>query len=727
MLGAANFQYLYADYKITIRDFNTKQIMSGVTVHFMPLESRAKDSVKLRISNNKGEVVNPLKVPTIMVLHFVGYHRKADTLWNKEDKTIFMAQSSVNVDEIVVTGQFTPRSAQKSVYDIKTISEAKIFEQGSSNLRDLLMTEPSMKISNDGILGAQLSINGVSGSNVKVLVDGVPIIGRLDNFIDLSQINLNNVQRVEIVEGPMSSIYGSDALGGVINLITRDPNCERLEFEANSYSESVGAYNLDGAVRYSFEDFNFLLNGGRNLFQGYDPVDTSRNKQWNPKEQYFADFQALYSLDNHKIRYSSSYFHEYILNRGALRYPYYETAFDDKYNTQRWTNSLFFNGKLGEHSFYDVTSAVAYYQRRKNSFFKDMLTLNEIPLEDVEAQDTTEFYTYMLRGTYSDDDFIDYVKYQVGVDLNYDIARGEKIKDGEKNISDVAAFLSLQFIPHESVIFQPSLRVIKNSEYEAPLVPALNFKYEINSNLVLRASYAKGFRAPSLKELYLIFVDVNHNIHGNDQLKAETSDNYNLSIQFHSNDDKYYFKLEPKFFYNRIYNMINLAFISGTQYKNVNIGEYETIGGNFTLQYIRKNIFFNTTFAYIGRSNSDLADYNLRKFNFSPELSINTDFLIDAIDSKLNIFYKYTGETPNFTLLNDQPVEYIVHDYHMMDISLSKKMFDMFTLVAGVKNIFDVDNLQSTMNVSTGAHSGGESPVAWGRTLFLKINFKVNQ
>ena len=675
--------------ELRILNRETKEPVSSATVHCIALSGKYKDSVVVSKPNKLGLLTSPFNTEYRIFISNVGFKSYIDTIAPFTGiKDIFMVQTSVMLDEIVTTGQFVPQSSQKSVYDIKTINQDRIESQGANNLTELLKTESNITISNDAILGSSISINGITGSNVKVLIDGVPVIGRMNGNIDMSQINLNNIQKVEIVEGPMSSVYGSDALGGVINLISKDPFCERLEFDMNSYYESVGTYNFDGSFRYSIDRFNFLVNGGRNLFQGYDRVDSSRSKQWNPKEQYFANVQTIYALKEHNIKLSSRYFDEFILNRGSLRKPYYETAFDDKYYTTRLNNALFLNGKFGAHQFYDVTAAYSVYKRIKNSFFKNLVTLDERMIDAESAQDTSDFTLVNFRATFSDDALTSFLKYQIGGDFNHETAAGQKIKDTKQEITDVAGFLSMQYLPFESLTFQPSVRYIYNSEYEAPVVPALNVRYQFNDNLLFRASYAKGFRAPSLRELYLLFVDINHNIRGNENLKAETSDSYNLSAVFSMNDDKYYFKVEPKFFYNNIYDMITLANIEDDLYQNVNLDNHTTLGGNITLQYMRSNINFKATYGYTGRLNSLYSENpEVNKYNYSPDLSVNFDYKIDYIDTKINLFYKFTGASPFYTIEEvdgvDQTVERSVESYNMFDVSLSKSLFNTFDIVAG--------------------------------------------
>lgn len=712
----------YSEGTIIVLDALSKKPLQEASVHFSSLSSNAKT---VRKTDKAGKAVNPYTGKTQVFITFIGYHNLVDTVSNI-DKTYYLSYKDIEMDEIVVTGNFKPMSAQKSVYDIKVINQEKIEMQAASTLRELLLTESNIRIDQDNVLGSSININGITGENVKIMIDGVPLIGRLNGNIDVSQINLNNVKRVEIIEGPMSSIYGSDALGGVINLISKDPNCEKSEIDLTSYFESVGTYNLNASGNYSIGGLNFLINGGRDLFQGYDRNDTNRNIKWNPKEQYYANLQSSYNFENHSIKYQGAYFREYVLNRGELRAPYFESAFDDKYYTNRLTNSLMYNGKINKNQFVDITSAFSYYHRVKNTFFKDMLTLNE-KLTDVPSdQDTSNFYTVMFRPVFSHDKLFDNLNYQIGLDLNMDIAEGKKIKDDKQSISDYAAFLSVQYEPISSMTIQPSIRFIKNSIYDAPLVPALNFKYDFNKYITMRASYAKGFRAPSIKELFYLFVDINHNIYGNESLKAEKSDSYNVSFNFKMSDNSYYFGIEPKFFYNSIFDMITLASITDVLYKNVNIGKYETVGSNLTFKYFRENISTSLIFAYIGRMNSEADSLGIPEFNFAKELTLNFDYTWPLIDTKFSIYYKYTGRMPSFMIKDNVVTEYFIEDYNMMDFNVSKKLFNIFDISAGVKNLFDIKDIQSTISSSGGVHTASSSfPIGWGRSFFVNLKIKV--
>lgn len=286
----------------------------------------------------------------------------------------------------------------------------------------------------------------------------------------------------------------------------------------------------------------------------------------------------------------------------------------------------------------------------------------------------------------------------------------------------------MQYLPITSLTIQPSLRVIKNSKYDAPIIPALNLRWQTTDNLFLRLAYSAGFRSPALKELYLEFVDVNHNIHGNENLKAEESRSINLSATYSSTNEDFHYKIEPKFFYNKIDNLITLAEVSSGVYNNINIGQYETIGGNFTLSFIAANISINTVFGITGTLNDLHSETGTNKYNFANELSLNADYLIPFIDTRINVFYKYTGRVPAFAMIDNSAYEYFIEDYNMLDINLSKTFCYHFDVQLGVKNLFDVNNItSSTVNSGATGHTvGGNSmPISWGRTFFTKLGIRI--
>ncbi|MBX3043612.1 MAG: TonB-dependent receptor [Candidatus Kapabacteria bacterium] len=688
----------------------------------------SKDTLVSQMTNKTGTAVVDCNLPFLISVNHTGYEKFAKTINTEEDCKILLNRKVFVLDEIVTTGQFTPQSSQKSVYKINAISEERIVAQSAFNLRELMMTEMNIRVSQDNILGSSMSINGLSGQNVKIMIDGVPVVGRLNGNIDLSQINLNNARRVEIVEGPMSAIYGTDALGGVVNIITKDVVEDSYFINGNSFYESVGIYNFDGIVGYNFGRNNIIASGGRNFFDGFSEIDTSRFKRWKPKEQYFGDVQLNHFGDNFSIRYQGQYFNEYILNRGMPRAPYRETAFDDHYKTLRLTNTLSMKGEVAKNRFYDIIANYSTFTRTKNTYFKDLVTLNERMTADPADQDTNTFDNWMLRAVYSHDNILKSVSYQAGIDLHLSTAAGRRIDLREREVGDYALFGSLQASVFDNLILQPSVRFIHNTKYEAPVVPSLNIKYDLNSKWSFRGSYAKGFRAPSLQELHFMFVDINHNILGNTDLKAETSDSYILGINYHSTSEMHSFKIESGLFYNNVKDLISLANIEGDLYSYINIGEFHTMGGNIALSYIRENINSRIGFSYTGRQYRSSGLIGSTEVIFTPEVMTNLIYNLPFWDLRLNAFYKFTGRLVGFFAVSD--VEYDqfeIGDFHTMDMSLSRDFIDkMITFTLGIRNLFDVTEVDR-IGSTGGFHADGSAtnPVAWGRTFSASFRFNI--
>lgn len=686
------------------------------------------DTVISFMTNKLGTASLSCDFPFIIDINHTGYNQVSKKIENAEDCDIVLSRKVFVLDEIVTTGQFTPQSDQKSVYKINSISEERIIAQSAFNLRELMMTEMNIRVSQDNILGSSMSINGLSGQNVKIMIDGVPVIGRLNGNIDLSQINLNNARRVEIVEGPMSAIYGTDALGGVVNVITKDVIDDSYFLNANSYIESVGEYNFDGVLGLNFGKNNVILSGGRNFFSGFSEVDTSRFKRWKPKEQYFGDFQINHFGELFSIRYQGQVFSEKILNRGLPRPPYRETAFDDYYKTFRLANSLSLKGEVAKNRFIDITANYSTYKRIKNTYFKDLVTLEERLTTDTTSQDTNSINDWMLRAVYSHDNVLKSVSYQTGIDFHLSSASGRRIDVGERNVGDYALFGSLQASVFDELIIQPSIRFIHNTKYDAPIIPSLNIKYDINSEWSIRSSYAKGFRAPSLQELHFMFVDINHNILGNADLNAETSDSYILGINYHNTSQNHSFKIENTFFYNNVKDLISLANVNQDLYSYINIGQFNTMGANVALTYVRPDASSKIGFSYTGRQYKSSGLIGSTDVVFTPELSANVIYNIPIWDLRLNMFYKFTGKLLGFFAVSDVEFDqFEIGSFNTLDISFSKDFIDnMIVCTIGVRNLFDVTEIDR-IGATGGFHSDGSTTnaVAWGRTFSLSLRLNI--
>ncbi len=673
-----------------------------------------------------------------LTIQCFGFEKYSCQLSGKEINNlekIYLKPGNINLDEVVITAQYEPTIAEQAVQKIKVIDKEKIHQMGAVNLRDVLSNQLNVRLQQDNVLGSAMTLQGISGENVKFLIDGVPMIGRLNGNIDLSQINMNNVERIEFIEGPLSVQYGTNALAGTINIITKKSSLKRFSAGITSYYESIGAYNFTADAGFSYRKHNLQMSGGRNYFDGWNTnekpfyfpkeriADSLRFKQWKPKEQYFASAAYQYTFKKLNFGLKSTYFNEVIINRGYPRAPYAETSFDDYYYTTRFDNSLSLTGKLSEKWSVNFLSAYNYYNRIKKTLYKDLTTLDEILSANSSDQDTSSFTLLMSRASFVRSSPLAKLNYELGYDVNYESAFGNRIDKQLQYMGDYAAFATVEYKPVSQLVIKPGLRYAYNTVYKTPLIPSLNLKWSILENHSVRASYARGFRAPSIKELYFFFVDINHNIVGNDNLLSENSDNYSLTYNYKRDIKKCRLKFDAGIFYNDIFNLITLAQTTGTEYSYVNIGRYKTLGAQLGTTLNFKRLMLQVGYNHTGRYNGLSEITTSPEFTYSPEFLTNINYKIIKSKTTFSIYYKYNGKLPGYALVNSEVVQTTVSDYNMMDLTISQLFWkDRINLVLGCKNLFDVKSINSSI-VSGGAHSSSSSsvPLSTGRNYFIKL------
>ena len=694
------------------------------------IESLDKQKKEYFITDVNGEVRFELTNPKIISISCMGFNPEIDTIVPGTSlKTYILNPSLYELNSVVVTGQFKPTSADKSIYDIKVIGKNRIESKAAVNLADVLSDELGIRLSNDPSTGTSMSLQGITGENIKILVDGVPVIGRLEGNIDLSQLNVDNASQIEMVEGPMSVVYGSNALGGVINIITQNDSHSKYKTSVNSYYESVGTYNFNFLTSIRHNKNSFQLNGGRNFFNGYSLEDT-RSKEWKPKEQYNAGANYYHNGDKTKFRLKSDFFQERLLYRNNPFPPYFEKANDTWYKTLRFNNSGELTRQIGEHSGFNLLAAYSMYERRKEKYLVDLTDLSKILTSSAADHDTSSFNAFSSRGTYSFAPDYNNFSFQAGFDINLENAKGKRIDNGKENIGDYAAFISAIWKPLDNFSIQPGIRAAYNTRYKAPLTPSLNLMYKPGKT-TLRASYARGFRSPSLKELYLYFFDSNHQVEGNPDLQAERSHSINASANHKITRGKSTLVLDVKPFFNVIDNKISLVQVDPDNllhYRNENTGKFSSLGFEVSGSLYQSSLFnLRAGYSLIGRNDES---YEQEDYIFSN--NVNSSFDIDFLKNtaKFSVFYKYSGKYPTYFYNSDDEVTIgYINPFHNMEMSLMKKFWQSrLVFTTGIKNLFNNKQIGGSNAGGGSGHGGGQgasSLVGYGRTFFvsLKINF----
>lgn len=675
----------------------------------------------------------------VLLVKMTGFNSFKDTLNSKcSSYNAVLQPGTDSLGTVIITAQWSATTTGEAVQQVRIIDRKEIDARGAQTLRDVLSNELNMRPSEDAVLGSSASLMGLSGENVKILIDGIPVIGRLNGNVDLSQINLQNIERIEIVEGPLSVSYGTNALAGAINLITKKQQTANIAAETELYYQSSGQFNsnlrLSGRCKRSI----LAISGGRNFFDGWSswqnpfyvdwvPVaDTTRTDQWKPREQLLLNAYSCTYFSRSSLSFNADVFSEKMISRGAPRNPYGETAFDDQFNTSRNSFTAGYRWQPQPHFILTTTAAVSEFERIKNTWLRDLTTLTNTLASGNGLQDTSAFSLQLLRSVAVFHKDSSHYRFETGIDVNRETALGKRIDGTEAEIIDAAAFGAGEFRTDKFVL-RAGVRAAWNSVFSAPVIPSLQLKYNAGKKFIIRASWGQGFRAPSLKELYFYFVDVNHNIQGNEQLKAETANSFMLNVQHKTSIRKLHINSTLQLFANDIRNLITLAQITSTEFSYINVGQYKTRGVTGNLQLSSGNWIFSAGASYTGRFNQLSAEYaSLPEFVWSTELRSNVVYTAEKPSIQFSVWWKYNGSLPGYSITsNGNTALTKVDPWNMLDAQFTKGLFDnQLRISAGVKNLTNVRSVNTAAASGTAHSSGTSQPVATGRQYFFRLQWQ---
>lgn len=653
-------------------------------------------------------------------------------------ENIQLQETGISLEDAVVTGQFGKQSIRNSVYQVRTIDSERIRLRGATSIQTVLNTELGIRFSNDPTLGTtDIQLMGMTGQSVKILLDGVPMVDRGATRESLGQIDINTIERIEIVEGPMSVIYGTDALAGVINIITKKGDgSDNLTVSARIQEETVsdeynaftkkGSHNENVGVTWQKNGFQLFGNVTRNNFGGWQGDSTGRLKAWMPKEQMLYSGGLGYRKEKWNAWYRFNGTDETIKYLGNINLL--KTAGDKDYITKR-----LFHQAQGEYQISDklgFTGALSYtdYSRKTLSTNIDFNTGKRTLSLDAGAQDKSVFTTLFFRGT---------ALYKVspnvtllpGIEINNNHSTGQRIL-GSPTINEYAFFVSSELKLTPAIKLSPGLRFIKNSVYDAPpAIPSVNAKITLNKSLDFRMGYARGFRSPALRELYFNFHDASHSINGNVNLKAEYSNSFNAFLVWHALQQSS-LKITSTLggFYNIFHDRIDTGFdpTNPTQTTYLNISLFKTTGFSLDNKFYWKNLQATLGATYIGTYNEILEDAedvaSLPEFVWSPEINANIIYTFPKIGTSINLFYKFTGKKPAYAIINSTPVTASlrqISSYNMADLTVTKTVGKYINLIGGAKNLF---NLTSIRNTTIGSGHDASGPGFNGRSYFFGVN-----
>lgn len=401
---------------------------------------------------------------------------------------IGLERDPLALDEIVVTASSLPRLRSQIAVPMETVEAEEIEAAGVASADGLLAELPGVQVTAGTPVGSNLMIRGIGGARVLVLLDGQPSAGALLENRDLSRMSLAGVERVEIVKGPLSSLYGSDALGGVVNVITQLPasgfqvdaralsgGAGRREAEATASGGGRLRYRITGGWRQQ-DRIPGLADGGPSAFA----------RVWDFRSRL--QFKASDAWD---ILATATYLRE------RQRWPV-GGAFSGFNDNAGFSGSLEARRPLGPGAW----SGSLFLQEYEHLFRS---ARGDAPIADGGADTQWERlskgaagYSAVLGGH--------------SVDVGIEVA-SRAIRSPDKLIEERAADRQLALFAQDAwrlggTVVSGGARLTWNDRWGSNLSPTVGLTRRAGEHVHFRAAVARGFRAPSFKELAWNFVNV---------------------------------------------------------------------------------------------------------------------------------------------------------------------------------------------------------------------------
>lgn len=477
----------------------------------------------------------------------------------------------VEMEQVVVTGTRTPKLLANTPVLTKIITASDIAKADATNLRDLLQQVlPGVEFSYAMNQQVHMNFSGFGGQSMLILVDGERLAGETMDDVDFSRLCMDNVDHIEIVKGAASALYGSNAAGGVINIITKNgirPFALNLNARLGRHHEQrYGLSWQQGAGRWSN-----LLTINRNKSDNYDVHNGDNpvtrvvatiygDATWNFKEQLSYRPSEKLSLTGR-----AGYFYRQLVRTSETPERYRD-----------FSGGLRGVWKPDTHNSLDLSYAFDQYDK------SDYQRITRLDIRDYSNVQNSLRLLY--NHTFGSDDVL-----SLGADYMHDYLFNTNLEDRTRRQDSFDAFAQYDWNVSRQWEAVGALRYDYFSDGRiSRLTPKVSVRYQPVRNLNFRASYGMGFRAPTLKEKYYNFDMAGiWIVEGNPALKPEVSHNFNLSADY--THRHYNFTLAA--YYNRIRDKIATG---APFYKNpsdriphlpyLNLDDYSVSGGEATAQ-----------------------------------------------------------------------------------------------------------------------------------------------
>ena len=584
--------------------------------------------------------------------------------------------------QVVVTGSRNERRLLDSPVATELITREEILASGSENAAQVLDKAPGIQV-NESFrgAGAGIQLQGLDTQHVLILVDGQRVIGRKDGVVDLSRFKAERIERIEVVKGAASALYGADAVGGVVNIITRK-QAESLDGSLHARYGSRNRVDLSADVGGRLDKWSGSINGGFHrgdpyrLLESSDATSGSRFTEGNIEARL--DYEASEDV---KLNARADY-----LGRATdgVDVSAVGGIFDRINRTQT------FSGVLGSDINVSGTRLrfTGHFSMFNDDFLLDQRQSNEFTqsktlerLGQLTAQvDRTVFGDHLVSA---------------GLEGLFEQLESERLDEGAGDRARLSLFLQDEWTLNDEpwLVLVPGFRLDADTQFGTHPTPRIALRADVSDHLIFRVSLATAFRAPSFRELLLVFdnFSAGYRIAGNPELEPETSRNINFGVEFRPTK---WLWATANFYRNDIDNLIQLEsqgeIATITQFEYVNVAQAVTQGLESMLRVLPvEHLTFE--FGYTFLDAKDLALSRTLEGRANHRLTYKLLFDHRGWGTQAWFRGTWVSERPFYdeAALDGMIGDAVAAPFTTFDLRAQQDIGDHFQVFAGIDNVLD--------------------------------------
>jgi outer membrane receptor for ferrienterochelin and colicins len=434
-----------------------------------------------------------------------------------DDLRAALVPAALPLDQMVVTAARRAQRLGDAVTTVEVVSREDIERTGASDLASVLTEHTGIELQGGHPAGAGVMLQGIGTERVLVLLDGQPVAGRISGGFDISRIPAAMVERIEVVKGAQSTLYGSEAMGGVVNIITRTPPSDAGLWGGTVSATAGGQGRRDGAGRLTLSHEAWAAS-----------ADVARRRVTSAPGVADADGALAARVDGAlKVRWSPDSTRHAEVSLLAL---------DER---QRWRSGSFYSitdnvqvtarigsaWRVGAHRF-APGFAVSHYDHTAYTSAFPLPVAGDPGDRQMQRVLQGEF---LYAGAFGAALAVD-----AGVQVRVDEIESTRVPGGLRSHRSLEPFAQVDVALHRRVHVVPGVRLSHSTVWGNELTPRLAMRASLSDRLTLRASVGDGFRAPDFKELYLFFQNTSagYAVQGNAALRPERSRNAMLGLEY---------------------------------------------------------------------------------------------------------------------------------------------------------------------------------------------------